>query len=184
MNVVQCCRLSLRNRTALQRERAKMSNIVERARDLPGARQGVTVADAWSRGEGGPRSAGGQDSPAGYDWYAPRRPRAWRPPTDVYETDSHVVIKVEIAGLQENDFDLSFRDGLLIVGGVRRDPVGKLIYQNMEIRYGEFRTEVRIEWSLNQAQIEATYEGGFLYVKVPKAREYRVPVHALTTSET
>jgi HSP20 family molecular chaperone IbpA len=111
-----------------------------------------------------------------YEWYMARNRRLWRPPTDVYETDSHIVIKIEIAGMNEADFKISFVDRRLIVLGRRRDPVGKLIYHNMEIRYGEFLSEVWIGWALDQSAIEATYENGFLFVKLPKAKEQRVQI--------
>ena len=111
------------------------------------------------------------------DWYSYKPRRRWRPPTDVYETDRHVVVKVEIAGMKADDFTISFADRLLVISGERHDPVGKISYQNMEIPYGEFRTEVRIGWPLEQNQIEATYENGFLYVRLPKySREHRIPV--------
>ena len=32
------------------------------------------------------------------------RSRVWHPPTDVYETDSHVMVKIEVAGVSEDDF--------------------------------------------------------------------------------
>ncbi|OGO04263.1 MAG: hypothetical protein A2Y73_00500 [Chloroflexi bacterium RBG_13_56_8] len=113
----------------------------------------------------------------GNPWYSTQRRRFWRPPTDVYETDDHVVIKVEIAGMNEEDFDISYIDRRLIIGGHRKDPTGKLIYQNMEIHHGDFRTEVRIGWALNESDIEAVYEQGFLYVMLPKAtQEHHVAV--------
>jgi len=113
---------------------------------------------------------------APYDWYTVRRRRIWRPPTDVYETDEEIVVKVEIAGMQQEDFQINFDDHVLTIAGQRRDPAGKLVYQNMEISYGDFRTDVRINFPLEQTEIEATYEQGFLFVKLPKAKQRRVPV--------
>lgn len=112
------------------------------------------------------------------EWYVAPRRRVWRPPTDVYETDESIVVKVEVAGMHEDDFRVSFANRRLVIAGQRRDPVGKIIYQNMEIRYGEFRTEVRIGWALDQSGIEATYEAGFLYVRLPKrAAEHRININ-------
>ena len=117
------------------------------------------------------------------EWFSSRPRRRWRPPTDVYETDLHVIVKVEIAGMKADEFAISFTDHLLVISGQRRDPVGKISYQNMEIPYGEFRTEVRTGWALEQNEIEATYENGFLYVKLPKhCRERRVPVRLSSES--
>lgn len=111
------------------------------------------------------------------DWFPARHPRIWRPPTDVYETDEHVVVKVEVAGMRREDFSISFADRRLVIAGRRQDPTGKLIYQNMEINYGEFRSEVIVGWALDQTAIQADYRDGFLYVLLPKeTREYHVRI--------
>jgi len=110
-------------------------------------------------------------------WLAPKGRRRWRPPTDVYETDTDIVIKVEIAGMKTQDFTISFVDRRLSISGCRNDVSDKISYQNMEIPYGEFHTEVRINWPLKQDEISAVYEDGFLLVKLPKhSREYKIPV--------
>jgi HSP20 family protein len=119
-----------------------------------------------------------------HDWrqFMPRR-HVWRPPTDIYETDTHVVIKLEIAGMTDQDFQISLEDRCLTIIGHRKDPVGKIIYQNMEIRYGEFRTEIYVGWAVDQSAIEAIYEAGFLFVKLPKAKETHVSIHVRDTED-
>lgn len=109
-------------------------------------------------------------------WVVVRHAHAWRPPTDVYETDEHVVIRVEIAGVKETDFSVSLVDRVLVITGARRDPSPKVAYHQMEIHYGEFRTEVYLHWAIEEDAIEATYAEGFLKVKLPKARQRRVRV--------
>jgi HSP20 family molecular chaperone IbpA len=113
---------------------------------------------------------------SGYDFYLVRMRRAWRPPTDVYETEQHVVIRVEVAGMREEDFEISLADRRLAIMGHRADPAEKLSYQNMEIQYGDFRTEVLLSWNVGRDAIEATYEQGFLSVRIPKAIERRIQV--------
>jgi len=116
-------------------------------------------------------------SRASHDWYVVRQRRVWRPPTDVYETEEGIIVKVEVAGMNVTDFDIFFADRRLTITGVRPDPEGKRIYQNMEIRYGPFRTEVLVGWALDQSAITANYDGGFLYVVLPKeTKEHRVRV--------
>jgi HSP20 family protein len=120
-------------------------------------------------------------------WLPLRRTRTWRPPTDVYETDNFVVVKVEIAGMEEGDFTISLSNRSLMITGVRRDPLAEaedltLSYQQMEIRYGEFKTEVYLPWAIVEDKIEATYEDGFLMVVLPKAKAQKVPV--VESSET
>ena len=110
------------------------------------------------------------------EWGRMRSRRAWRPPTDVYETSSHVVVRVEVAGVREEDFHLSLSENRLVIEGWRRDPGEKLAYQRMEVNYGEFRTEVHVPWSLREDEIEAMYEDGFLSVRLPKRGRTQVPL--------
>ncbi len=100
----------------------------------------------------------------------------WRPPTDVYETDDSAVVIVEIAGLSEGDYGISLIGRALVVSGVRTDPAAKLAYQQMEIRYGKFRTEVHLPWALDTSNHSALYENGFLKITLRKAPVRRVPI--------
>jgi len=110
-------------------------------------------------------------------WSQVRQSQIWSAPTDVYETDSSIVVKIEIAGLSPEDFTISLAHRVLTVRGVRRDPASKLAYQRLEINYGQFQTEVHLPWPINDsAEIEATYEQGFLTILLPKAQARRVPV--------
>ena len=105
------------------------------------------------------------------------RPRVWRPPTDVYETDDAVIVKIEVAGMNPDDFAISFVDRRLKVCGTRQDVEAKLSYHCLEIPYGEFRTEVVLPGAYVVSQIEARYENGFLYITLPKSKaQHRVPI--------
>ncbi|MGE5141515.1 MAG: Hsp20/alpha crystallin family protein [Rudaea sp.] len=95
-------------------------------------------------------------------------PAPWRPPTDVYETSERVVIKVEIAGMSPDDFQISFSDRILQVRGVRRDQQRKRSYHCLEIQYGEFLSEVYLPGHYAEAAIDAQYENGFLTITLPK----------------
>ncbi|MBI2845144.1 MAG: Hsp20/alpha crystallin family protein [Chloroflexi bacterium] len=104
-------------------------------------------------------------------WQEIQSHRGFRPPTDVYETDNYAVVRVEVAGVEENDWNVTFLNHVLSVMGYRRDPADKLAYQQMEIRYGEFRSDVFIPWSVKEEEIQASYEKGFLVVLLPKKPE-------------
>jgi len=116
------------------------------------------------------------ESVAGQRWVSGRQLKIWRPPTDVYETDDCIVVKVEVAGMTEEDFAISLDGKRLIISGVRRDPAAKLGYQQMEILYGLFETAVHLARAIQEDKIEATYENGFLNVRLPKAKPRQVPV--------
>ena len=100
----------------------------------------------------------------------------WRPPTDVFETDTAVIVRVEIAGMHDSDFVVALQDQLLTISGQRSDPSSKVAYHQLEVRYGDFRTEVYLHWAVEQSDISAVYQDGFLIVTLPKARVRHVHV--------
>ena len=109
------------------------------------------------------------------------RPRTWRPPTDVYETDDAVIVKIEIAGMNPEDFTISFVDRVLTVQGNRQDKDAKLAYHCLEIPYGEFHTEIALPGAYDEDTIEAKYESGFLRITLPKSKqERRIPIQVKT----
>lgn len=97
-------------------------------------------------------------------------PKIWNPPTDVYETKEHIIIKMEIAGVNKSDIEISLEDNLLKVGGFRHDrsKVGKENFHIMEIHYGNFERVFRLPKNLGVEQIEAIYQDGFLKISIPK----------------
>ena len=109
-------------------------------------------------------------------WLSVSRRQAWRPPTDVYETDESVIVKVEVAGMSEEDFAISLSNRTLSVSGARHDPEEKLAYQQLEIPYGHFQTEVFLPYSVVYDEIGAKYENGFLTVVLPKVKTRQIQV--------
>ena len=109
-------------------------------------------------------------------WLSTGRQKAWRPPTDVYETEDNVIVKAEVAGMSEEDFTISLSNRSLQISGARRDPDCKLAYQQLEIPYGHFYTEVFLPYAVAYDEIQATYESGFLTVVLPKAQIHRVHI--------
>jgi HSP20 family protein len=71
-------------------------------------------------------------------WQVQVRAGVWSPPTDVYETEDEYVVRVEIAGLSENDFQITVEDNFLMINGNRSDIPERRAYQQMEIRFGKF----------------------------------------------
>jgi HSP20 family protein len=111
-------------------------------------------------------------SPNGLRWRLANRPHIWRPPTDVYETDDHFVVRVEIAGMRESDFSISLEERHLLITGLRADPPERRAYYQMEIPFGEFSTEIELPGAVVPERVEAFYREGFLKVVLPKARPH------------
>ncbi len=113
----------------------------------------------------------------GNPWPAGRPVRLWRPPTDVYETDTHVVVQMEIAGMRRDDFYITLEDRRLIISGTRAHAApGPGAYHQLEVNFGEFRSEIKLTGPISVEGIEAEYEDGFLRVTLPKAQARRVEI--------
>jgi len=123
-----------------------------------------------------------RDVTPGQRWVNSGQQGVWRPPTDVYETDDSVVVKVEIAGMERDDFLVSLEGRRLTINGFRRDPAEKRAYQRMEVLYGQFEAEVHLVRAVDEGRIEAVYENGFLIVRMPAAKPHQVPVVTLQNS--
>jgi HSP20 family protein len=94
----------------------------------------------------------------------------WRPLTDVYETEKDFIIRMEIAGMEAEDFSVTLDDRILILKGIRRDPVhaGGKHFHKMEITVGPFERIIEVPPHIQVSSIDAHYENGFLIVRVHK----------------
>lgn len=95
--------------------------------------------------------------------------RSWRPATDIYETENELMVLVEIAGTDENDFSISMDRNVLTIQGVRSSPVEerRAVHQ-MEIPFGEFTVEIAFPMEVDLDHVSATYNNGFLKIVLPK----------------
>ena len=108
------------------------------------------------------------------------RSGVWHPPTDVYETETSVVVRVEVGGLEKEDFEIRLEGHSLTISGERRDLAAKLAYHQLEMRYGPFLAAVHLSQPIDGTGIEATYGNGILQVILPKAQARRVPVTVIS----
>ncbi len=102
--------------------------------------------------------------------------RAWRPPTDVFETDLEFIVVVELAGMRGVEISVTLDEQLLRVRGTRPESSGPRAYHQMEINYGDFALEVRLPVPIDRDRIDANYTDGFLKVLLPKAQPRRISV--------
>jgi HSP20 family protein len=93
----------------------------------------------------------------------------WVPNTDVYVTDGAIVIKVELAGMQREDLELTIDGPRLHIRGQRPDgcrpPQCKFLV--MEINYGAFESVIELPEGYDLSRARAAYQNGFLRVDVP-----------------
>ena len=96
------------------------------------------------------------------------RSSVWTPPTDLYEIEDGLVVKMEIAGMRDEDFEVAFENNILMISGNRPDLNERRAYHQMEIRFGKFEIAVEIPVKINMEKATAGYQDGFLVIMLPK----------------
>lgn len=96
----------------------------------------------------------------------------WTPNTDVYETPESLVVKLEIAGINKDDLEITLNDRLLLVRGHRKDPCRqrRCSFRQMEIDYGQFERRIVIPRSVDGSRVRAQFTNGFLHIELPKSQ--------------
>lgn len=96
------------------------------------------------------------------------RANVWHPPTDVYETEDSLVVKMEIAGMRDEDLEVAVQGSLLMVSGSRSDSLERKAYYQMEIPFGRFSVSIELPVPVNTDHASAEYKDGFLTIQFPK----------------
>ena len=100
----------------------------------------------------------------------------WTPPTDVYETETSLIVKVEVAGMREEDFEVVVEEQILMIRGVRSDPNERRAYHQMEIRSGKFEIDLGLPSGIDLDEASAEYNQGFLTINFPKMQTKQIEV--------
>jgi HSP20 family protein len=111
-------------------------------------------------------------------WRITLRNPGWQPPMDLYENDTAFFVRVEVAGMQEEDFILELNDRALSIRGARADVPERRAFHQMEIRFGEFNLEVELPGAVIPEAVKATYQNGFLQVVLPKQPPRQIQIQA------
>ena len=96
------------------------------------------------------------------------RSSVWSPPTDLYETEYAYIVRMEIAGMREEDFEVSLQNESLYITGSRPDHPERRAYHQMEIRFGKFASFIGLPGPVDVDRSTAEYTDGFLTVTLPK----------------
>jgi len=107
----------------------------------------------------------------------------WAPALDVSETDSQVIVKAEVPGMEAKDIDVSITGDVLTIKGEKKEETKKeeQNYHLMERRYGSFQRGISLPTSVDSSKVTASYGNGVLTITMEKkehskARNIRVKV--------
>jgi HSP20 family protein len=93
------------------------------------------------------------------------------PAADVYETETHVVIALDVPGVAAEDLSAEITDGQLVVTGKREPAADAARRFRAERWYGSFVRSFRLPDGLAGVDVEASYADGVLTLSLPKPGE-------------
>jgi HSP20 family protein len=95
----------------------------------------------------------------------------WSPPVDVYEDQEVIVIRAELPGMKQEDFDIEMVGETLTLRGERKfeDETRRDKYVRIERQYGAFQRSFTIGIPIEDKNVKATYRNGILEITLPKA---------------
>lgn len=97
---------------------------------------------------------------------------AWEPALDISERGDAYLVAVELPGVDPEDLEVTFEDGMLTIQGERHfahDSSERRF--RIERRYGTFRRAITLPADVVADAIEATIADGVLQIMVPKAED-------------
>lgn len=97
----------------------------------------------------------------------------WAPRADVSETEDAYVIHLDAPGLNKDEFNISWQDGMLTVSGERKweDKEERENYVRIERSFGHFFRSFTLPNTIKSEEISGSYDNGVLTIRVPKAEE-------------
>jgi HSP20 family protein len=95
------------------------------------------------------------------------------PETNVAETDKALEVTVELPGMKPEEVKVELREGALWITGEKKEEKeekGKAFHR-IERRAGTFRRAFAMPTEVEEAKVEAKFEGGVLHITLPKAEK-------------
>lgn len=109
----------------------------------------------------------GQD-PAHHEARERDHATAWVPAADIFARGEDLVIRIELAGMDPGDIDVSFSRGVLTVTGERRTHEGAegATFYVRERYFGAFRRSMNLPEGTAEEAITAEFENGLVEITV------------------
>jgi len=99
----------------------------------------------------------------------------WAPAVDIFETESELVMTVEVPGIDEKDIEIKIEDNTLTLKGERKfeKETKEENYHRIERSYGSFYRAFTLPNSIDPDKIQAEHENGVLKITMAKRQELK-----------
>jgi HSP20 family protein len=96
-------------------------------------------------------------------------------PTDVFDTDEGVVIRMDLPEVDPSEVEVTVQDNVLLINGRRKFPyeADKVRFLRRGAFYGDFTQRVSLGKGLDPERIDARYRNGVLELVVPHSEEIK-----------
>ncbi len=103
------------------------------------------------------------------------------PRIDVRDTNEAFVLRAELPGLDEGDFEIALEDDVLTLKGEKKTESHEQRegYRHVETRSGSFERRFRLPSAVKADDVKATFDKGVLTVTLPKPEEERPQVRTI-----
>ncbi len=95
------------------------------------------------------------------------------PPVDIYEDEHKIVLKLEVPGMKQEDFDVQVENNTLTIRGERKfeKEEKEENFHRIERRYGSFFRSFALPNTVDAGKINAGYDAGVLKISLTKREE-------------
>lgn len=95
----------------------------------------------------------------------------WTPAADVYRTRDGWFVKMELAGVEPDELEVTVEGDTLRVAGARRDArlTEAVSYHQLEITYSRFERIIRFPCPIEGAHLARSYNNGLLLLHLQSA---------------
>jgi len=103
-------------------------------------------------------------------WFGDFTPRAFTPAVDVVNEKKHLVVNVELPGIEKKDITLNIDEGALTISGEKHEEktVEEEGCYHTERYFGQFRRTIPLPDDIDVDHAEAHFDKGVLNVRLPK----------------
>ena len=114
---------------------------------------------------------------AGRGWHSdePAATTTWSPAVDIFETETEIVVKAELPGVDRKDITLNLEKNVLTLKGERKfeKETKEENYHRIERAYGGFSRSFSIPATVDDERIRADYRDGILRIALPKKEQVK-----------